>query len=185
MLKKSLYGFSLIEVIIVISISFLILAALYTVYSQGITFWYNADTNIEVMQDARKAMDQMIEELANSANSKCTVSTTLATNDTITFQTPSSINNNGDITWGNQISYYRGGTSNKQLVRSESSATKVLCNNLENTDNDSDGTTGLKFTKTTTSIGTIVSITMQTRKTSKDGRVLAAALSSSVRLRNE
>lgn len=183
---KFMMGFSLVEMMMVILISLLILAAVYMVYLQGTLSWYTTDTNIEVTGNARQAMDAMIKELANSATGYCAVSTAFSTNDTITFRMPS-VGSIGNITWGNQISYFRGGTANRQLVRTETGgfANKILCNNLEDTDSDANGIIGIRFNKIATAIGTIVTVTLQTRKTSIKGNVLSATLINNVKLRNQ
>lgn len=182
---KFMMGFSLVEMMMVILVSLLILAAVYMVYLQGTLSWYTTDTNIEVTGNARQAMDAMIKELANSATGYCTVSTAFSTNDTITFRMPS-VGSIGNITWGNGISYFRGGTANRQLIRTEASLPdRILCNNLEDTDIDGNGIIGIGFNKIATAIGTIVTVTLETRKTSIKGNVLSATLINNVKLRNQ
>lgn len=184
--RKFLIGLSLIEVMVAVAISSLILAAIYMLFSQGISTWQTCEKDVEVMQDARKAMYTMTKELANSADSVCTINTTLATDDTITFQIPN-VSATGGITWGNQISYFRGGTHDRQrqLIKTETGlANTVLCNNLEDTDADGNSVTGVRFSKTTTLAGTQVDIVLQTRKATEKGNEVFVTLRNSVKLRN-
>jgi prepilin-type N-terminal cleavage/methylation domain-containing protein len=168
-------GFSLIELMLAVALCAVILAAIYALYSQGSSTWHTTDVNVEVIQDARKAMSTMTKELANSADSVCSISTTLAANDTIAFQAPN-ISAAGNLTWGNQVSYYRGGTDNRQLIRTETGLSNgVLCNNL----------VGLSFSKESTAAGTAVNINLQTSKATVRGNILSAALMDKVKLRNQ
>jgi len=59
-------GFTLIELMIVILIFSIMLGAAYSVLTMGRTSWQTGDIQIELQQEARNAMDQMVKELRES-----------------------------------------------------------------------------------------------------------------------
>jgi prepilin-type N-terminal cleavage/methylation domain-containing protein len=178
-------GFTLVEMMVVVAISALIVAALYALHAQGTFSWYTTDASVEVTQDARRAMDIMTRELANTADRACDITTTLAPNDAIAFHLPVIDEGTGNITsWGNEITYFRGGSGNSQLLRSQDLTETVLCNNLETDDIDGNGVTGIEFHKDTTTTGTAINITLETRKTSVKRNILYANITGGVELRN-
>jgi len=176
-------AFTMIESMIAVLIFCLMVAVIYALYLQGAFSFYSSDTSIEVTENARKAMDAMIKELVNSSDSQCIPATVFSVNDSLVFRTVN-LDGTGDKTWSDQVTYYRGGVSNSQLIRSQSGSNKVLCSNLETNDADGNGIIGVRFDKATTATGSIITITLQTRKQSLKGNVLAATVVNKVKLRN-
>jgi hypothetical protein len=83
------------------------------------------------------------------------------------------IDSTGALEWSAPISYYLSGT---QLVRQSEGATKVVANNVA----------ALQFVIVVDTVkGTrVLNVSLQTRKTSPDGRLMSSTLTSSVNMRN-
>ena len=62
-LIKSPYGFSLIELMVVISILAFITLGLVTLFSGGVRSYISGDSQLEAQRNARQAMDYMVREL--------------------------------------------------------------------------------------------------------------------------
>lgn len=178
-------GLSLIELLISIAIVTIIGGYLAYFLVLGSSAWRTGDAEIQANQESRKGMMQMARELrqAQDGNLRTTADALYVDNtayNNIKFIVISDTDGDGDtvsatgtLEWSAPISYYIAGT---QLLRLQNGATKVLANNV----------TGLQFIKTVDIIQgiSVLNITLQTRKTSTEGRQIQSSLTCSVKIRN-
>ena len=73
----------------------ILMAAMFSILSIGRNSWYQGGTQVDVQQEARKAMDRIVRELRESGSQKVTTIT-----GEITFQISTGVDSNGDIIWG-------------------------------------------------------------------------------------
>jgi prepilin-type N-terminal cleavage/methylation domain-containing protein len=66
-LIKSPYGFSLIELMVVIGILAFIILGLVTLFSGGVRSYISGDSQLEAQRNARQAMDYMVRELRHGS----------------------------------------------------------------------------------------------------------------------
>jgi len=62
-LIKSSYGFSIIELMVVVIILSLIILGLVSIFSGGMRSWVSGESQLEAQRNARQAMDRMVREL--------------------------------------------------------------------------------------------------------------------------
>lgn len=169
-------GFTLVELMIVMLIFSIILGAVFAVMNIGKTSWHLGDAQVEMQQEARKGMDWMTKELRQSGSSAI-IGVPADGNfySTITFRVPDEdgIDANGNIDWGNQISYSLGGLNGQQLLRTVGGESTVLANRVVN----------LQFGRQVATPN-IVEITLQSQKTAIPGHLMSATLNSQIRFRN-
>ncbi|MGD9015047.1 MAG: prepilin-type N-terminal cleavage/methylation domain-containing protein [Candidatus Omnitrophota bacterium] len=152
-------GFTLIEVLVVVAILSIVIAAIYVVLNIA-NVTYNLDLGIlDLQQNARIAMDWMIKELRESAPGDVSIG---AGNDDITFDTPNESN----------IRYYLD-TGQDQIIRKYPPGTeRIIANDIGN----------LNFTL----VGNLLEIQITARKPQTPQRQdLTFLLKEKVRLRNE
>lgn len=65
-LIKSSYGFSIIELMVVVVILSLIILGLVSIFSGGMRSWVSGGSQLEAQRNARQAMDYMVRELRHS-----------------------------------------------------------------------------------------------------------------------
>ncbi|MFH1045459.1 MAG: type II secretion system protein [Candidatus Omnitrophota bacterium] len=174
-------GFTLIELMIVLTVFGLILGAIFAVMYVGKQSWSQGGTKVEIQQEARRAMEEIVRELRESAQDVVTgVLADGTAYNAITFRMPDDIDGDGDvldangvIEWGTPISFSVGGINNEQLLRTSAGNTTVLGNHV----------VSLQFTRNAATPN-VIEIDIQTQRTSQEQRVFQAALSSKVTLRN-
>ncbi len=178
-------GLNLIEVMISIAIMVILGGALARFLVIGSAAWRTGDAEIQANQEARKGMMSMLRELrqAQEGNIRTTADILYADNvayNNIKFVIISDIDGDGDtvsatgaLEWSAPISYYVTGN---QLLRQSNGAVRVLANNV----------TGLQFMKFVDAAESIhiLNITLQTRKTSIEGRQIQSSLTCSIKIRN-
>lgn len=165
----SLWGLTLLEVMVVVAIFSVIFAILLTVFASGRVSFQTQDTQIELQQEVRRAVDRMVLEMHQAGSA--TISTTLATNDTVTFQIPTGFDANGNVVWGPSIQYFRGGLNNSQLIRTYNGTNTTLANQVAS----------LVFSAPSSEI---IAINISMNKTSLSQAALQANMTTRVRLRN-
>ncbi len=174
MMKR--YGFTLVELMVVIFIFSIIMAATFTVLSMGRQSWHTGSTQVELQQETRRAMDRMVRELRESASSQVNIT---GGGGIITFRLPEDadgdddvLDGTGNIEWGNQITYSLGGANGDQVLRTTSAgSTAILANNIN----------ALSFSSISASE---ISIGITARKDAVPGRTMQSTLNSQVTLRN-
>lgn len=184
-------GLSLIEVMISIAIIVIIGGALAHFLVTGGSAWRTGDAEIQANQEARKGMMSMVKELrqAEEGNIRTTNDALYSDNvlyNNIKFVIISDTDGDGDtvsaggtLEWSAPISYYVAGN---QLLRQSNGEIKVLANNV----------IGVQFMMLVVTDPVnpmqesyrILTITIQTRKTSAEGRQIQSNLTSSTKIRN-
>ena len=172
------YGFTLVELMVVIFIFSIIMAATFGVLSMGRQSWHTGSTQVELQQETRRAMDSMVKELRESSPSKINIT---GGGTIITFQVP--INDNPD--WGAEGSLgwsieYSLSIGSGQILRKildntgveQASLKRILANNINT----------LSFTSVSSSE---ISIGITAQKDAIPGRTMQSTLNSQVTLRNK
>jgi len=185
MMKR--YGFTLVELMVVIFIFSIIMAATFAVLSIGRQSWHTGSTQVELQQETRRAMDRMVKELRQSGQT--TIVGVLADGNpyfAITFQLPEdagsdddALDGTGNIEWGNQITYSLAGN---QVQRASAGSTTILANKVAT----------LEFKRSPDNPMTpdvdesnIIEISLQAQKDAlPGGRQMQSTLNSQVTLRN-
>ncbi len=153
-------GFTLVELMVSLGIFTILVAVVYTVLLIGDSTTRTGLINIELSQNARLGIDRMLKELHNARRSTISI----PDDSYITFQVPGN---------SNIIQYSLGGLNGRQLIRTEAGTGTVLCNNVQS----------VQFIPSPFS-GSVISITLQTQKTSLSQRNLTTALNVRVKARN-
>lgn len=174
--NKNNKGMSLVEMMITAFLFSIILGAIMITLSTGRASLSTGSSQVDVQQDARKALNAMVRELRQAGMTTILgVPADGSINSSITFQIPSSISVAGPV-WSGAIQYSLGGLNNRQLLRVQSGNTRVMGNNISN----------ISFSRNAGSPETL-NISVSVQKNTFPGfvaRQSTAALSSRVRLRN-
>lgn len=163
-------GFTLLEMMIVLAIVAVIGAALFMTMSTGRTSWYEADTQIALQEELRKAMRQITEDLVQSSKNQVSIPADGVVYSSMTLNISQGVFSNGTINWGTPVSYALIGG---QINRSQGSDSRILANNI----------TQMDFKRQVLS-SNIVRINLTARKSTQWNRLLNASLESGVSLRN-
>jgi len=167
------HGFTLMEMLITIMLFSFIMAGVYAVTAAGENSWQVNQVKIELQQEMRKAMDNMIHELRQAGDSSIVnVPADNTWYTTVTFRTPAGVSS-GSINWNaDTIQFVRGGANNEYLQR-VSSSTKTICQDMQS----------LQFRRQSTSPD-ILEVAMQAQKNTVKGAVVNYDLNFSIQLRN-
>ncbi len=106
------FGFSLIELMVVVTILALIILGLVSLFSGGVRSYISGNAQLEAQRNARQAMDRMVRELRHGKR------VTSSTDHSITVQIPEI-----DGTAGYDITYSWSGTEYDTLYRTVSGVT--------------------------------------------------------------
>lgn len=133
-------GLTLIEILVAMFIFSIVLGALFTVLAAGRVSWNAGASQVDVQQEARKALDMMVKELRQTASAKISnVPADGTAYNTITFQTPIITITRDPITgkvvgininWSGNIQYSLGGLNGRQLLRAQGGIQRILANNI-------------------------------------------------------
>ena len=189
-------GFTLIEIMVVFTVFSIIIGAIYAVFTVGNQSWLQGAAQVDVQQEARRAMDWMIRELRESRDSGITIA---SGGSSITFEIPSNLGST-DIIWDYQVQYFLSGAQLMRTLSDKSTGVpiaidvnRVLANDVNN----------LQFTRIQTTITiadpdgvpnsgdeevetlTALEVNLQTQKDVLQGRTMQNALTSRAILRNE
>jgi len=179
-------GVTIIEIMIVVAISTALGAAISYILLVGGASWYSGDAGVQVDQEARRGMYTMLRELRNT-RALATIINVPADDifyNTITFKVPDAVVTNvsgkifyvpvvnalGNIVWGDPVTY---SVANSQLRRTSGGSVTVLANNVNS----------VTFRRQTSAVD-VLEISIQTTKTTPQRRVITAALSCAVKMRN-
>lgn len=163
-------GFTLLELMIVAALVAIIGAALFMAMSAGRTSWYEADTQIALQQELRKAMGQVTVDLMQSSKTQVSIPADGAIYGSIVFNISQGVFSNGTINWGTPVSYALIGG---QINRTQGGVSRILANNI----------TRMDFRRQVLS-SNIVRINLTVQKSTVFNRLLNASLESAVSLRN-
>jgi len=131
--RTSDFGFTLLEVVIVLAIFGVLMGAIFASISTSRKGWEEADHQIVRQQEARKALDRISWEL-RTTNPEWDINSTLysvsinAAGDQIDFYRPV-FDAYNDITELRVVRYYLGGTGNTQLLRREGTESPTVVAN--------------------------------------------------------
>ncbi|KPK38867.1 MAG: hypothetical protein AMJ78_09360 [Omnitrophica WOR_2 bacterium SM23_29] len=186
---KKGHGVTLVEVMVVIAIFTIIGGVLMRILLVGGTSWRVGEAQAEVIKEARKGMSWMARELQHTRSSQITGALADGSPyNLIIFRLPIDdeddladdddvIDVSGYVEWSDQIQYSRGGTNNRQLLRTEGDVSTPIVNDV----------TTLTFRRLA-STPDIVEITIGTQKTTIEGTVVPTngpfTLSNKIKLRN-
>lgn len=179
-------GVTLIEVMIVISISIMLGAAISYILLVGGASWHSGDASVQVNQEARRGMYTMVRELRNTRAQSTIIDVPADGNfyNAVTFRTPQTVmtvsggktfyspvvDAMGNIAWDNPVTY---SVVNNQLRRTSGASVTVLANNV----------TSATFRRQASALD-ILEISIQTSRTTPQQRVITATLNCAVKMRN-
>lgn len=178
---KNNYGFTLIELMVVVAIMTIVISSLFGVLTVARQAWSIGSMRVELQQEIRKAIDTITKELRQTGIS--TIIGVPADGNlytSIIFQIPDDIDADGDIIdaggsieWGAPITYAMGGLANEQILRTSGGSTKVVSNKVSS----------LQFRRLVAS-PKIVEISLQAQDNTIEGRLVQVAMHSEGTLRN-
>lgn len=165
-------GFSLVEIMVAVSIFVGLMFILFAVLSGGRRAWHTSEAQIDVNAEIRKVMAKITAELSEAGPGNVSITSISANEDRITFRVAESFTD-GSIVWSDQIQYALGGINGEQVIRTnlDTAATEILGNYM----------TTMLFTQPTADI---VAITLISNRQSLQGNNLQLQLNSQVSLRN-
>ena len=179
MRRQSIYsqkGFTLPEVLVTILIFSVLAAAIQSVLMVGQSSWAANSTRLELIQELRKAMAVMEDELRQTGPTAITAGPVDADStvyDSITFYLPDGISG-GAIDWAsNTTQYVLGGADSNELQRIEGANTTVIARNISS----------LGFFRQNGSAD-IISVSLQAQKNTADNRTMAIDFGFNVQMRN-
>ena len=170
-------GFTLIEVIVALSIFTLMILAIFGIMDLGRSSWFTGNLAVEVHQEIIKSFMTMEKELRETASSQ--ISLASGTNSSsITFRVPQDNDGDGDvldasgnIEWSGDVTYALN--ANGQITRTASGAVSVLANSI----------ISLRFTRPVTPVD-ILQVDITARKTSALGRQIQETGQIKIKMRN-
>ncbi|MDD4954469.1 MAG: hypothetical protein PHP17_00300 [Candidatus Omnitrophica bacterium] len=173
-----LTGFTLAELLVVVCIFFILIAAAFLVLNSGINSWLTGDVEVSLRRELVKAVIPMEKELKFTQAAQTNLASG-STSNTITFAIPADIdsdgtilNSAGRIEWSPDLITYSL-NANGEIVRTTPAATSILARNI----------TGLQFTRPVSPVNVIEVNVTATRQNSK-GRVFTDAAQFIIKMRN-
>lgn len=181
-------GFTLVEVLVVLSIFVVVTFVVTQAIDRGTDFWQVATTKSDLYLDAQRVMDYMRAELINATRSAAASPPNIdipVERSSITFYLPTDLDGNnliiddiGETEWalGTPIQYQYVSAQN-QLCRLIDTEQTVLANNVTSATFDDVGTDiSLYFDE--------VKISLSLEKTTSLQRTVSVSVTSTVKLRN-
>ena len=132
-------AFSLLELLVAVAIFFIIIGAVFSLLISGKKAFETGSVQVEVEQEARRALDYMTKELRQSSANKIQVLSEGVSPSTIIFEIPYDvdgggvINAAGGIEWSNDtggIGTITYSLSGDQIIRTLGSIRSVLANKI-------------------------------------------------------
>lgn len=129
-------GFTLIEVIVSVSIFLVLILAVFNVMDVGRSAWFSADVSVELRQEIIKALMAMEKELKETRPAQISLGIGTSSS-SLTFKIPQ--DNNGDgtildslgnVEWSGNIVYALNASN--QIIRTALGVTSILANNIVN-----------------------------------------------------
>ncbi|HOD13057.1 MAG TPA: prepilin-type N-terminal cleavage/methylation domain-containing protein [Candidatus Omnitrophota bacterium] len=127
-------GFTLVEMLIAISILTLLILAAFQVMVVGSSSWFTNNASVELRTDMIKAFAKMEREVKETRPSQISLGAG-NTATALTFRIPQDIdgnnsilNSNGNIEWSDDITYALN--TSQQIVRTASGTTTIVANNI-------------------------------------------------------
>ena len=170
-------GFTLIEVIVSLSIFALMILAIFGMMDLGRSSWFTGNVAVEARQEIIKSFMTMEKELRKTAPSQINLANG-ANSGSVTFKVPNDNDGDGDvldasgnIEWSGNITYALN--VNSQITRTASGVVSVLANNI----------VSLRFTRPVTPID-ILQVDITSRKTSATRRQIQETGQIEIKMRN-
>jgi prepilin-type N-terminal cleavage/methylation domain-containing protein len=158
-------GFTLIELIVSISIFLILIFVLFSMMGSGTSAWFTGSRSVELRQEIIKVFMKMEVELQETRPAQISLSIG-STSPALTFKIPQDNDNDGtildsfgNVEWSNNITYALNGAN--QITRTASGATTILANSIIT----------LQFTRPTTSVS-LLQIDVTAHKTIPSGRII-------------
>ncbi len=167
-------GLSMVELMVAVIIFTIMAIGIYTILFVGQEFWLSSKTRVELQQEARRAMEKMINELRQAGDlSISDVPADGTWRNTITFKTPSGVAA-GALTWNaDSIQYSRGGVEGMQFLRTSAGVAQVIALDIQS----------LQFRRQVASPN-ILEISIQAQKATEKNKTINYTLNFNIRLRN-
>ena len=171
-------GFTLIEVIVALSIFTLMILAIFGMMDLGRSSWFTGNLAVEIRQEIIKSFMTIEKELRKTASSQISLASGTNSN-SITFRVPQDIDMDGDIlNASGNIEWSVGNVTyalnaNGQITRTASGVVSVLANNI----------VSLRFTRPVTPVD-ILQVDITSRKTSALGRQIQETGQIQIKMRN-
>lgn len=167
-------SFTLFEVVIVMAILSVLSGAFASTVIAGKRSWNTAEAHIQLQQELRKAMNEMVEDLCQGGISTIYgVYPDGSWYNTIIFRKPKDVIG-GILVWENDsVQYSLGGQNMKQLMRTSGAEQRVVANNI------------ISFQMRRNPVTpSIVEIALQGNKQTVEGDLITARSNCQVELRN-
>jgi len=127
-------GFTLVEILIAVSIFLILIFALFAVMDVGRGIWFTGDVSVELRQEIIKAFMTMEKELKETRPAQISL-TSGSSSSSLTFKIPQDndgdgtiLNSAGNIEWSGDITYTLN--ANNQITRVASGVTTIIANNI-------------------------------------------------------
>ncbi len=163
-------SFTLAEIIVCIGIIFVIIGAIFYIFKAGREFISTASLRLELLSDARNALRFMEREIIASRVSFLSIPADDNFYNSLTFKVPQSIDENGDITWSEDITYSLNGGN---LIRTQQDNTQIIMSDV----------TDLRF-RIRSTLPQVLEIYITASQTTAWTRTVTVNLSTKIRLRN-
>ena len=121
-------GFSLLELMVVVLLTSVVMSAIFMVMSSGRSTWFEADAQVTVQQELRKALRAMKRDLTMSGPTQVSVEDDGAVDTSISFNVSLGALGSGAVNWSTTPINFS--LSSGQLIRTQGANTKVLANNI-------------------------------------------------------
>jgi type IV pilus assembly protein PilW len=130
--EKGSRGFTLIELIISLSIGLLVLYGLYNLFTFQNKTYKTQEQIVEMQQSARATMDTMVTEICMAGYNPSGLTSTGITNaasNSVTFK--QDLDGNGDVNGTNENITYAYNSGNLQITRNTGSGAQLFAKNVE------------------------------------------------------
>ncbi len=174
----SMKGFSLVEILVAVTIFLILMLAAYTVMDVGRNAWFINSVSGGLRQEIIRSFMRMQSELKETGSSEVNLSLG-SSNSTLTFKVPqdrdmngTNLDSNGNIEWSEDITYALDSNA-KSITRTALNTTAIIANDIVN----------LRFSRPVTSSSRL-QIDITARKTSAVNREIQEAGQILIKMRN-
>jgi len=161
-MKRSIKGLTLIELMAASLIFLIVFAAIIAILTSGRDSWQIGSAQVQVQQEARRAMESIVRELRPASNVDTATFVNGVSNDLIRFNSAA-----GQIEFAINVVNF----SPDQLVMTQGATNTVVANDVQSVQFDLLG-------------GNVVYITLTTQRRSTLGHLVSSVVTSQVVLRN-
>lgn len=167
-------GFTLVETMVVASISVLVFYAIFIMLRTGSIQANVIGTKLTIEDSAREGLNRMLQEIRETAPARIAIGT-----NQISFDLAAGTAANGSVVWGDRVTYILGGLNNSQLLRRQASgngaaAQTVVANNVQS----------VRFTPNNATRPTLITVQLNVQRQTTQGRLYTDTLSGRGKVRN-